>query len=549
MCTVHSAGKSSSMAARVCQVRVSSGACPGHGNARYRAWFTVASFHGSTAERQCSQRGSAWQKTCGKSTLVGWRLVAAESPPQAKRRPPQPKPPPRSRDLQLERAQSVHRRTRLPALTQLSRVSSEQYRVQPGTPRYMPSDFDLAGLDVSNYSHLRLCTSCALPPAPAESEAVSVGQEPQLFLDDFVIAMHQDVARVHARPVKQTLHQLLPPRNASAVKGLSSADHEEMERLRAGQVRFPAHVERAKGGGFRMWLQGAHHCAHPCQASYTTVRHSEDGLDWGAPDAYTPISLDGRVVGGASWIQLSVSRPSTCAGTRTHRHAYYASFWCGHTTRQAMRAYNWRWPDLVCLAASDDGISWHSIGGGHKHPILKLGHGADCDVSILFDCAAGVYALIKRRNIPSPLSWRHIRGTEVFWNADIHDSEGWARQTSFWLDRDSENDRYRRQVYSLTATPFSSTLNVGVLTCLEYPKVAGKDLLSVYLSPSRNALEHSVDDVYSSEPFIPLGDAGRGPNAQGAADASAKHPDTRMMFPANSIVTHDGMHWLYYEGR
>eukprot|EP00966_Prymnesium_polylepis_P111930 2588925-Prymnesium_polylepis.5 len=48
----------------------------------------------------------------------------------------------------------------------------------------------------------------------------------------------------------------------------------------------------------------------------------------------------------------------------------------------------------------------------------------------MFDCKAWAYVLIKRRNIPTPLSWRHIRGTEVFWNRDMHNPDGWGESSA-----------------------------------------------------------------------------------------------------------------------
>ena len=84
----------------------------------------------------------------------------------------------------------------------------------------------------------------------------------------------------------------------------------------------------------------------------------------------------------------------------------------------------------------------------------------------------------------------------MYWNRDIHAPGGWLRQTSFWLDREGEVDTYRRQLYSLTVTPFSTTLLLGVVSCLEYPKSSEGDSLTVYISPSRDGLYFPMDTVY-----------------------------------------------------
>ena len=52
-----------------------------------------------------------------------------------------------------------------------------------------------------------------------------------------------------------------------------------------------------------------------------------------------------------------------------------------------------------------------------------------------------------------------------------------------------------------------------------------------------------MDDVYSAVPFVPLG------NDSGSATGEKNEGRERITFPANSIITHDGTHWLFYEGR
>ena len=175
-----------------------------------------------------------------------------------------------------------------------------------------------------------------------------------------------------------------------------------------GQVRFPAHVEYDTGAKqFKMWLQGWHGCEPDCVSApraHTTMRSSTDGVDWGGPEHFTPITMDGRNESSNAWLQLSVSRPGTCGGAVVHRHPYYATFWCGHKTTLEMRRQKWRWPDLICMAHSEDGVHWSRMDRGR--PIIALGHGADCDTSLRYDCKLAVYSLVKRRNVPTPLSWR-----------------------------------------------------------------------------------------------------------------------------------------------
>jgi hypothetical protein len=236
-------------------------------------------------------------------------------------------------------------------------------------------------------------------------------------------------------------------------------------------------------------------------------------------------------------VDLRVSRLNDCFDQPvSHDHPYHAATWCAHPEG---RSNGWRWPDYVCMAFSDDGVTWTWQNWGQ--PIVGLGHGGDCDFSIFFDCKRRRYVLLKRRNIPTPTNWRHIRGIEVFVNANLSRHDGWRRANSFWLDRDGVSEKYRRQLYGMSASlrP-SNNLDLGLATVLEYPKLgpptAGGDVLRVYLSSSRDGgIRWSLDAVYAGVELLPLKLLG----------------DTfQIVYPAHNFVTsRDGWHHLIFEAR
>ena len=165
------------------------------------------------------------------------------------------------------------------------------------------------------------------------------------------------------------------------------------------------------------------------------------------------------------------------------------------------------------------------------HPLLSdcvdgsrsaLGRAGDCNVQPVFDVRRQRQLVWYRQDFGTPGGWREIRGVQVVELNGTLDKPSQSllqptrKLSSYYLDRLGKLERFRRQVYSVTLTPYSHDLWLGLMTVIEWAKdlaePAGKDLpafqrdtSNIYLVTSRDGVHVDPEWVYARRPLIPKG--------------------------------------------
>jgi len=120
---------------------------------------------------------------------------------------------------------------------------------------------------------------------------------------------------------------------------------------------------------------------------------------------------------------------------------------------------------------------------------------------------------------------------------------GWTYRTVVYLDAEyGLDENYRRQVYALGVTKYDG-LYIGLFTVLEWPKDESSDptadVTRIYYGSSRDGIHFDLRWIYAGEWLV-------GPDQHGKPRNGASY-DYQSMRPAAQLVTHGGLHWLYYE--
>ena len=194
---------------------------------------------------------------------------------------------------------------------------------------------------------------------------------------------------------------------------------------------------------------------------------------------------------------------------------------------------------------------------GHRS---ALGRAADCNVQVVVDDRHRRLLTWYRHDFGTPGGWREIRGVQV---REIHSTmvqvglkvvpHYWApegRKVQFYLDRLGKLERYRRQIYSVTLTPFGKGLWLGLATVIEWAKDMSepvdpdlpsfeRDTTQIYLVTSRDATHLDLSWIYARRPLIPKGKLQRDWNS-GFVLAADKivtdlgHRESRVYFEART---------------
>lgn len=476
---------------------------------------------------------------------------------------------------------------------------SRTYMIRDGTPQAAPWDFDVDGLEEP-----RRCTTCRMPTdwdSPSRrSQVIEVGHEAQLFIDDHLIADWVGLQRVQNSP---RVRYLMSEEEAYASQRPGEYLQGRSAKLGDGGTWFMVDGKAFNPPQFRHTPEFPAFVDLSADAKTTTLQMGESRITWTMPSrraAHTPVaankvghdaaydaylpelpvtrgwfhevpvnlfpSVAARMAAGSEGFHPRTSRMNQCTDDSNsppvvHHRSFYAAYHCRHPDAQNK---GWQFPDSLCLASSQNGHTFDAMYGGE--PATKLGHGADCEVRIFYQCKARRYVLIKRRNIPTKKYWRHIRGIDVFWTNDIYNASAWERMNSFWLDRynsgaseDGHDEAYRRQLYGISTTHFATNLEVGVAPVLEYPKMrdvpfeeginvtqgTGADVLRTYLTHTRDGKHFDTEWIYAGLELVPLS------MLRKAAKAAGRKLDDeyRLSYPARNMVLVDGWHHLYLEGR
>ena len=245
-------------------------------------------------------------------------------------------------------------------------------------------------------------------------------------------------------------------------------------------------------------------------------------------------------------------------------------------------------PSPQCLATSADGLSWVPYNGGRPPSRDVAANGARHCEQLPACCGQACRAaadtlncfyrhngsdwVINRKNFGTDARWRETRGVRFSANPDLRGHfKGFVERRSWYLDRLGKEERYQRQIYSMSVTHLggAAPLKLGLLTVIEWPKVDAlskphpmpphaHDFMSVYLLSSRDGLSWDLSSLYSHSRLVPRGTCRPIeplPNRHMAEDhvtaaSRACDFDHGYVQPASEIVTSDdGRHHLYYEGR
>ena len=425
-------------------------------------------------------------------------------------------------------------------------------------PRRKPTDVEVS------FTHLGRCTSCdnyaGLWRSLHGESTVDVGTRPQLLVDDHVVERWRNAVRFLNPPIS-------PPRPILTPAATSPPDQ---------RFGCPCSAEVLRGGGVRLWHASGGYVdeslvreagiereegGYPVPrlkadwpARYV-VRTSADGYtNWSAPLA---VSHDMLAVGTFAVspppLRAAANDDDPGAADASPRRPYYAGYegYLGRT----------------CVARSDDGVRWRSLGaaadgatpGSADHACGRglrsfLGRAADTYITVVADDARRRDLVWHRRDFGTAGGWREIRGVRVAavdggLAAYERRANGSAAPEvlSWYLDRLGKLERFRRQVYAATLTRHGPDLWLGLLTVIEWAKdlterrapdapAVERDVTNIYLVTSRDGVHIDDEWVYAHRPLVPRA-------------ATQAGWSSGFVLPAAQIVTTADEHRVYFEAR
>ena len=249
--------------------------------------------------------------------------------------------------------------------------------------------------------------------------------------------------------------------------------------------------------------------------------------------------------------------------------------------------------ESTCLGYSSDGLKWRLFDLGHPaaHGPPPLRDAGDTSNVVYWDFASRRHRVVNRwsaavpqgqfgTRVTNPNWWREVRGVRISSNdqlaMDSFSSRAFTEDVRWCFDKEGKAEHLRRHTYSLQVTPLEAeAVFVGVLNVLEWPRLDNHDgsealrfdLMKTYLATSRDGVHFDTGWVYAQQQLIPNGRCRKPPGcatraslenlvggwqAANASDVFAElccEFDHAMTMPASELVTHDGKHHLYYEGR
>lgn len=418
--------------------------------------------------------------------------------------------------------------------------------------------------------HFYECLSCeyqkradeAIEPA---DRLADVGQQKQLFWDDFIISSVNNIERKIGN--MERVHR---PSAAGPDRVLLQRD----QSWESNYFGFYGSV-LVQDRKWRMWYM-----AYSQGVGYA---ESDDGITWRKPSlmgkrskhqfAPRAIHLKNRFEQGV----LPVPEHSNIVGSfgvsgftpaRLNRSGLYSTGYACRSIRDEVfvwalrnglnpdleRTFITKWQD-VCAASSPDGLYWNQINGSggatSGSPGITLGPG-DCSVLTHDLTGRRGISLVTRFNFPvsrpdgTGFRWRGARGVRFLHtnSSKPEASDQWHRETLFYLDAEyGLDENYRRQVYSLGISKHEG-IYVGLFTVLEWPKggIPGTntsrsttpDTTRIYWGTSRDGLHFDLRWIYAGKQLVPV-------------DETLDESNHQSLRAATQIVTTEKHHWVYFE--
>lgn len=323
-------------------------------------------------------------------------------------------------------------------------------------------------------------------PVVGEEDGIRIGNAPQLFVDDYLIASIENLQRVDHQAVK--LNGGKPIFTGGRFYGTVLHDQ----------------------GKFKMWWR------HDDLSGYSYAE-SNDGIKFETKEKISGIRYAGDV---NLAVEVDPNSPTTAS-------RYIAGYDA---------------PGMAAgIAVSSDGIRWNALNNGKR----VTHRAADTYNQILWDPNARHYKLFTRTDFGSAGGNGEVRGHRVMTNPDLHDDpENWTLQREWIFDKQGASEIQRRQIYALTDWMYHGQ-HFALMSVYEHiddfsegaqSRIArhDRDIMNVYLGTSRDGVNWDDRLVYQQHPLIPRGERGSFDNG--------------MVIPASSIVTHANRHWIYYCG-
>lgn len=317
-------------------------------------------------------------------------------------------------------------------------------------------------------------------------EPLTIGNDPQVFADDYLIEESRHLIRVSHQASK--LNDGKPIFTTGRFYG--TVLHDE--------------------GKFKMWWR------HLDFTGYSYAE-SDDGIKFQTKAKVTGINYAGDV-NLAVEIDLNASDSSK-------------KFIAGYDA-----------PGMAAgIAVSGDGINWKPLNDGK--PVTH--RAADTYNQVIWDNTAGHYKLFTRTDFGTGGGTGEVRGHRVMMNPDIYaDPTNWKPVKEWIFHIHGESEKQRRQIYALTDWIYHGQ-HFALMNVYEHiddfsegpqdkHKRHDKDVMNIYLGRSRDGVSWDLSSVYAEKPLIERG-------GDGAFDNG-------MVLSASSIVTYDNKHWIYYAG-
>ncbi len=351
-------------------------------------------------------------------------------------------------------------------------------------------------------------------------ESVPVGLNKQLFVDDFIVSQWSNLTRELGRVVKENEPIMVPDRpwEDDGFGGYTTVLHD--------------------GEKFQMW--------YPPWSGATAYAESVDRIHWIKPNlGIFDFRLEKVLKLGFQGSGERIDFEGTVNNILGYFGDGFTCFIDSHETDAQHRykaAYGHPRKFMACLAHSPDGLHWTSYNQGE--PVTS--RAADTFNHLLWDDLVGQYRLYTRTDFGDDDA-REIRGNRAMLNPDIKtDPSNWTTVHSWRFDREGPDEFRRRQIYALADWIYEG-VHFGLLWVLEWPvapPVRGdqidhyrrheRDVMNVYITPSRDGDNLDLRWVYAQKPLIPRG-----------SDGSF---DKDMVMVSSNIVTWKDRHWIYYVG-
>lgn len=381
------------------------------------------------------------------------------------------------------------------------------------------------------------------------AEQISVGQQKQLFADDFIIDSLTNVTRKVGQATKHgvLLEPTLPTdfQTGKVHDGPDGGSGYEFGESCFGWF-FSPHWDESKQM-FRLWYMSSKR-----PGSGVAYAESKNGLNWTKPlvakdgksnlinwDAPLPILRHGKSMDlldiGLDGITVTID-PSLPFG---HAEKYKIAFYPNMGGQDARTR----------LGYSADGINWSFYNKG----MPVTGRAADTNNQIHWNPLTKKYLLHCRQDFAAGGGVGELRGVRIMEHAKGNDlmnhPTAWKTLRTFVLDDPdkSQISGTNIPVYQIHTFPmwyyegiwFALT---DVLAATKRPVPEGQQdffkrhergVWEFYMSPSRDAIHYDFSvATYPRKPLIP-----RGPD--GSFDKDCARP------PSN-IITHNDEHWVYY---